>query len=106
MPEIGRAGSTIESGIRGRPKRVNLMVMAKGNEKFIRRQKEVERQKAQEAKRKKRAERHAEGKTSAADDDIAATPAAIDAGIDPNSLRDESAAGEGDEEQPQKEEEV
>ncbi|HZS37150.1 MAG TPA: hypothetical protein VFF06_09995 [Polyangia bacterium] len=83
--------------------------MAKGNEKFIRRQKEVERQKAQEAKRKKRAERHAEGKTSAADDDIAAIQAAIDAGIDPNSLRQEGDVGagvEGDEEQQQKEEEA
>lgn len=75
--------------------------MARGNEKFIRRQKEVERQKAQEEKRKKRAERKAAGLADPGDDDVAAIQAALDSGVDPTTLNanvegeDGEAAGEG-----------
>jgi hypothetical protein len=62
--------------------------MKQGNEKFVRRQKEVARQKAQEEKRKKRAER-AENPSRSGDDDVAAIQAAIDAGVDPRTLRDQ-----------------
>ena len=77
--------------------------MKKGNEKFVRRQKEVARQQAQVEKRRKRAERDAERKSGGADDGIAAIQAAIDAGIDPRTLRegdDDGAALEAEDPEP------
>ncbi len=59
----------------------------RGNEKFIRRQKEIARQKAQEEKRQKRVQREGVPKAAAGDDEVAAIQAAIDAGIDPRTLQ-------------------
>ncbi len=59
----------------------------RGNEKFIRRQKEVARQKAQEEKRQKRVKREGAPKAAAGDDEVAAIQAAIDSGIDPRTLQ-------------------
>lgn len=75
-----------------------LFEMARGNEKFIRRQKEVERQKAQAEKRMKRAERKADPTKDGApgDADVAAIQAALDAGVDPRTLN--TGAGEGGDE--------
>lgn len=70
--------------------------MTRGNEKFIRRQKEVERQKAQEEKRQKRAQRKREGGADAGDDDVAAIQAALDAGVDPRTLNTGAEAGAED----------
>ena len=73
-----------------------MFTMPRGNEKFIRRSKEVARQAAQKEKREKRAQRKAEGGGGAAgDDDVAAIQAAIEAGVDPKSLM---AGVEGEEE--------
>ena len=68
----------------------------RGNEKFIRRQKEVERQKAQAEKREKRAARKND-KGQAGDEDIAAIQAALDAGLQPGAPTGPGAGG--DEEQ-------
>ena len=67
--------------------------MPRGNEKFIRRQKEIARQQKQEEKRRAKASRKTDG-SSSADDEIAAIQAALDAGLNPGSA--EARAGEGD----------
>jgi hypothetical protein len=77
------------------------MARTPGNEKFIRRQKEVKRQKAQEEKRQRRAERKAQGKSGGAgEDDVAAIQAALDAGLNPGApeetLEDESQGEQGE----------
>jgi hypothetical protein len=64
--------------------------MTRGNEKFLRRQKEVARQKRQEEKRRARLARkdeRPEGGT-AGDDDVAEIQAAMDAGLNPGSEKD------------------
>ena len=61
--------------------------MTRGNEKFIRRSKEVARQQAQKEKREKRAQRKAAGGGGAAgDEDVAAIEALIQSGVDPATL--------------------
>ena len=65
--------------------------MARGNEKFLRRQKEIERQKAATDKRVKRADRKAHRTGAAAgDEEVAAIQAALDAGENPGAADERS----------------
>ncbi len=74
--------------------------MPRGNEKFIRRQKEIARQqKAEEKRRQKAARKSGTGDGGTPDDDIAAIQAALDAGLNPGSQADRlGEAGASDEE--------
>jgi hypothetical protein len=66
--------------------------MARGNEKFLRRQKEIARQQRQKEKRLERADRKSRRSGGAGDDDIAAIRSALDAGENPGSA--EARVGE------------